>query len=129
MVMIPVTKLRAGATFKDEGVPYQVIKYAHVKMGRGGATVRVTARNLNNWAVEERTFNNGASVEPVDVQKRSMQYLYSDGKNCVFMDNKSFDQIEVNKDILGERVAFLKEGESVDVVVVTWSRTFRDGLS
>lgn len=118
--MIPVSKLRPGTTYGHEGKAYQVIEYKHTKMGRGGATIRVKSRNLQNGAIEEKTFDSGNSVESVDTQKRQLQYLYSDGSNCVFMDNASFEQIEVPTSLLGERSSFLKEGQEVNLLFLNF---------
>lgn len=116
--MIPVTDLRKGTTFQIDGKPYKVLEYNHIKIGRGGATIRVTVRNLQSGAVEEKTYNNGASVEPISTTKRSLQYLY-EADNAVFMDPKTYEQIEVSIDVVGKELAFLKEGENTEVMF--WS--------
>lgn len=118
--MIPVTDLRNGTTFKQDGTPFVVLKYAHIKMGRGSATIRVTVRNMRTSSVEEKTFNSGGTVEPIVTTKRQLQYLYTDSSNTVFMDPKTFEQMEVAKNILGERAHFLREGQVVDVLF--WSQ-------
>lgn len=117
--MIPVTELRSGATFEISGTPYQVTKYEHVKVGRGNATIRITGRNLKTGGVEEKTFNSGATVEPILTRKRQLQYLYEDGTDIFFMDPKTFEQVEVGKKVLGEAVSFLQEGQNVNVLF--WS--------
>lgn len=114
--MINVTDLRAGTTFQMNGVPYVVIKYTHTKMGRGTANVRVEARNLKTGAVEEKTFMSGARVDAALTVKRPMQYLYSDGKNAVFMNSSTFEQVEIAKTIVGQEIKFLKEGQTVDIL-------------
>ncbi|MBI4033269.1 MAG: elongation factor P [Candidatus Blackburnbacteria bacterium] len=119
--MIPVTELRAGATFEISGTPYQVTKYEHVKVGRGNATIRITARNLKTGGSEQMSFNSGATVEPILTTKRQLQYLYSaahhaDSANVVFMDPKTYEQVEVGKRVLGDAVLFLQEGQSVNVL-------------
>lgn len=111
-----VTELRAGMTFQIDGAPYVVLKYTHTKLGRGGATIRISARNLKTGTIEEKTFNSGASVEATSTQKRKLQYLYQDTDNAVFMDPKTYEQVEVDKKVLGEQTAFLKEGQEVDVL-------------
>src|SRR5687768_12086330 len=113
--MIPVTDLRKGATFQINGVPYVVIEYNHIKMGRGGATIRVTVRNLETGAVEERTFNNGSSVDRINTIKRKLQYLYSSDA-AFFMDPQTYEQVEVSLKVLGTDLAYLKEGQAVDVM-------------
>ena len=93
--MIASTSLRAGVTFLANDKPYRVIKYLLVKQGRGGATVRVTVRNLESGGVEEKTYSSNVKVEDISTQKRQLQYLYSDGSNVMFMDPRSYDQVEV----------------------------------
>lgn len=113
--MIPVTDLRKGTTFEQGNQPFKVLEYNHIKMGRGGATIRVSVRNLQSGTVEEKTYNNGASVFSINTVKRRLQYLYG-ADNAVFMDPKTYEQIEISRDVLGREMAFLKEGENVDVL-------------
>ena len=116
--MIPVTDLRKGATFEINGVPYIVLEYNHIKMGRGGATIRITTRNLESGAVEEKTFNNGGTVSGISTRKRKLQYLYS-ADSAAFMDPQSFEQIEIPLKVLGTDIQYLKEGSTADVLF--WS--------
>lgn len=113
--MIPVTDLRKGTTFAIDGQPYKVLEYNHIKMGRGGATIRISARNLLTAGVEVKTFNSGATVEPIITLKKRLQYLYQDGANAVFMDPKNYEQVEIKKDSINEELKFLKEGQEVDI--------------
>lgn len=114
--MLSATQLRNGKTFQIEGTPYQVLKYEHIKLGRGGATVRISSRNLRSGRVEERTFSTGMSVEDILTTKRRLQYLYNGGDNVVFMDPKNYEQVEFKKSVLGDQLAFLKEGQEADVL-------------
>jgi elongation factor P len=114
--MIPVTDLRKGTTFEQNGVPYIVLEYSHIKMGRGGATIRITTRNLETGAVEEKTFNNGGSVSPITTRKRALQYLYLGDGAAAFMDPMTYEQIEIPQKVLGNDLAYLKEGQKVDVL-------------
>lgn len=114
--MIAATDLKAGATFLRLGKPYQVVKYEHIKMGRGGATVRVTVRNLESGGTEEKTFSSDVKVDEVNTYKKKLQFLYKDAVNSVFMDSKTYEQIEIPLSLLGESSAFLIEGEAVDVL-------------
>ena len=115
-IMIKATDLKNGTTFLDNNKPYKVIKYTHVKIGRGGATVRVTARNLESGSVEEKTFSSNVKVEDVQTFKRQLQFLYADGKVVTFMDPKTYEQIEITTDILESELPFVKEGENVTVL-------------
>lgn len=116
--MIAVQDLRSGATFKLDGQPWIVIKYEHIKMGRGSATIRVKVKNLKTGATLEKSFMNSAKVEEINTQKKKMQYLYNDGKNYIFMDAGSYEQVEISKEILGPSAAFLKEG--MDTIILFW---------
>lgn len=98
------------------GKPYQVIKYSLIKMGRGGAVVKVSARNLEKGTVNEISYSSNVTVEEANTSKRKLQYLYKDAISAVFMDPKSFEQIEIALDIIGEQIKFVKEGDSVDVL-------------
>lgn len=114
--MINATDLKNGATFLDKGKPYKVIKYTHVKIGRGGAIVRVSARNLESGSVEEKTFSSNIKVEDVQTLKRQLQFLYNDEHNATFMDPQTYDQVEIPVDILETELPFIKEGETVSVL-------------
>ena len=117
--MLSATELRAGRTFQIDSTPYQVLKYEHIKMGRGGATVRISVRNLRTGGVEEKTFSTSATVEEIATAKRRLQYLYADGNNAVFMDPKNYEQVEVSRKVVGEQLAFLREVQEVDLLF--WS--------
>lgn len=114
--MIVATDLKNGTTFLDSGMPYKVVKYSFIKQGRGGATVRVSARNLETGGLVEKTFDSKNKVDEITTNKRRMQYLYNDGTNASFMDPTSYEQTEVGLDILGDTVLFIKEGSEVDVL-------------
>jgi len=113
--MIPVTELRRGVTFEFGGSPYKVLEYHHIKVGRGGATIRVSVRNLVNGGTEEKTFNNGASVKSINTVKRRLQYLY-EAENAVFMDPKNYEQIEIASSVIKDELPFIKEGENAAVL-------------
>ena len=114
--MIEATNLKNGTTFLSNGNPYKVIKYSHIKVGRGGATVRVTVRNLESGSVEEKTYSANVKVDDIQTQKRRLSYLYNDGAVAQFMDPSSYEQIEVSLKIVGDDIKFIKEGENVDVL-------------
>ena len=114
--MISATDLKNGTTFLSNGKPYQVIKYSLIKMGRGGATVKVTARNLETGSIEEKSFSSNAAVDEVNTYKKKLQYLYKTGNGLIFMDPATYEQAEIPLTVLGDAVIFLKEGEAVDVL-------------
>lgn len=85
-------------------------------MGRGGATVRVNCINLENGANIEHAFSSNLSFEKIELNKKSLQYLYKDNKVVTFMDAETYEQIEVPLAILGDDVYYIKEGEEVNIL-------------
>ena len=114
--MINSTDLKNGTTFLSDEKPYKVIKYSHIKIARGGATVRVTARNLETGSVEDKTYSSNVKVEDISTIKKRLQFLYIDGDDVVFMDPKSYEQVEISTSVVKNELPFIKEGESVDVL-------------
>lgn len=116
MSTINATALRAGTAFLYEGKPFKVIKYSLIKMGRGGATVRVNCINLENGANIEHAFSSNLSFEQINLSKRKLQYLYKDTKSAFFMDSSSFEQIEIPLSIIGSEPLYFQEGEDVNIL-------------
>jgi elongation factor P len=114
--MINSTDLKNGTTFLSYGKPFKVIKYSFIKIGRGGAIVRVTARNLETGGIEEKTYSSNVKVEDFSTTKRKLQYLYNDGKVASFMDPLSYEQVEIPIGTLKSELTYIKEGEIVDIV-------------
>lgn len=115
--MLNVTELRAGTTFKDSQGIWEVVKYSHIKMGRGSANIRVKVKNLKTGATIEKTFTSGQKVEELTLTKKESQYLYGDPSNIVFMDKKNFEQFELPKLVVGDKAKFLKEGDTYEILV------------
>jgi len=114
--MINATELKNGTTFLHYRKPYQVIKYTHIKIGRGGALVKVNVRNLETGSVDNFSFSAELTFDEADTQKRKLQYLYADKLVVVFMDPKTFEQVEIPLAVLGSQIKFAKEGETIDVL-------------
>lgn len=110
------TDLKTGITFSHEGRAYRVVKYNHIKVGRGGANVRVSMRNLESGVLEDKTFQSTAKFDEIRTQKRSLQYLYKDTESASFMDPNTFEQVEIPLTVLGDDILYVKEGESADVL-------------
>jgi elongation factor P len=109
---ITTNDLKNGMTLDlPEGL-FSVVDFQHVKPGKGGAFVRTTLRNARTGAVLERTFRAAERVEQAVIDKREMQYLYREGDEAVFMDARSYDQMHVAPDALGEAAGYLVEGAS-----------------
>lgn len=94
---------------------FTVVEFQHVKPGKGGAFVRTKLKNMRTGAVIERTYRADEKVDQAIVDKREMQFLYRDGVQYVFMDNVSYDQIQVEPSSLGPAANFLKEGDSATI--------------
>lgn len=116
MAMLGVQDIRNGTAFLLDGQPWIGLKYEHIKMGRGSATIKIKMRNLLTGSTIEKAFINSARVEEIEVYRRPMQYLYQNGEGYAFMDPKSYDQIELGKDVVAESSRYLKEGTSVNVL-------------
>lgn len=114
--MISVTKLRSGSTFEMDDVPYRTVEYKHTHLSRGSGTIRLKARDLSTGRLKTLTFKSGDQVQDIDVERRNLQYLYEDGSSLYFMDPRSFEQVEMSKDVAGESAKFLKEGSNVFIL-------------
>lgn len=112
--MFNVNDIKNGMTIKYEGVIYQVIEFQHVKPGKGSAFVKTKLKNLRAGTTQEITFNAGIKMEKADVRKNQLSYLYAAGDNYVFMDNNTYDQIELPSSLLKDESKFLKEGMNVE---------------
>ena len=112
MPTITTNDLKTGMHLEVEGNLVQVVDFQHVKPGKGHAFVRSTLKNARTGAVVDKTFRAGEKVERVNVDRREMQYLYNDGSEYVFMDNATYDQIQVPAATLGSATNYLVEGST-----------------
>lgn len=115
--MIDVNELRKGVTFTMDGKLYKVVEYQHHKPGRGKAYIRTTLRNLRNGKTIDHTFISGDKVEDVYVERRGVQYLYSDGDLYHFMDTETYEQLAMSAGVLGDDAEYLKENMELVVSV------------
>ena len=116
--MISVTDLRAGIVFEERGDYFLVLVYEHIKMGRGGGTIKVRVRNITNGATIEKSFPNGARVQDVSLDRKKVQYLYKEGQVFYFMDNASYEQFELPFGIIGDFAPFIKEGLEITLFAI-----------
>ncbi|ABZ82890.1 translation elongation factor p [Heliomicrobium modesticaldum Ice1] len=117
--MISSNDFRTGSTIELDGDAYVVIEFQHVKPGKGAAFVRTKLKNIKTGSVVERTFRAGEKVPKARLERRQMQYLYSDGDDYTFMDVENFEQITLQRDQIEEQLRFLKE--NMNVHVLTWN--------
>ena len=114
--MITAGDFRNGITFEMDGIVYQIIEFQHVKPGKGAAFVRAKIRNVKSGSIVERTFNPSDKFELARMDKKDMQYLYSDGDLFYFMDVETYDQLPVNRESRGDSLEFVKENEIVQIL-------------
>lgn len=107
--MITTAQFKNGIAIELEGIIYIIVSFQHHKPGKGGAFVRTKLRNLKSGAIVDKTFRAGERVQEVFLEEKRYQYLYRAGETYDFMDLETYEQISINKDILGEAVNFLKE--------------------
>ncbi|MFT4289281.1 elongation factor P [Nocardioides sp.] len=115
--MATTNDLKNGLVLNIDGQLWQVVEFQHVKPGKGPAFVRTKLKNVESGKNVDKTFNAGTKVETATVDRRSYQYLYNDGTNYVFMDTATYDQIEVDPDLVGDAKNYMLENQ--DVIVAT----------
>jgi elongation factor P len=113
--MISSNDLRNGVTVIVDGNLWTVIEFLHVKPGKGSAFVRTRLKNVKTGTTLERTFRAGEKLERATVDNRPMQMLYNDDEGFHFMDQESFENFTMQRDLIGGPADFLKDGMVVDV--------------
>ncbi len=113
---LDTSDFRNGLKIDIGGSPFVITYFQHVKPGKGGAFVRTKIKNLLNGKTVDKTFRAGEKVSEAEVEERTMQYLYNDGESCIFMDSKSYDQIPITDEVIGNNASFLLENAEVDVL-------------
>lgn len=108
--------LKTGKIFKDGGQPFLVVRYEHIKSARGGANVKVKAKNLLTGSVLEKGYLASERVEEADVLRKNAQYLYKEANGFVFMDPTTYEQFTMPVDSLGDQAQFLLEGLEAQIM-------------
>lgn len=114
--MISATDLRKGTKILYREEPHMVLDYQHIKMGRGGAIVRIKVKNLITGSAFEETFRSAEKFENPNLERKDMQYLYADGDLYNFMDQESYEQISLDKENLEDVLDYLKEQEVYSIL-------------
>ncbi len=109
--MISAGDFRNGITIEFDGNVYQIIEFQHVKPGKGAAFVRTKLKNIKSGGVVEKTFRPTEKCPQARIDRKDMQYLYSDGDLFYFMDNESYEQIALNNEAVGDAPKLVKETE------------------
>ncbi len=114
--MITTNDFKTGVTIQSDGNLWQVIEFQHVKPGKGSAFVRSKLRNLRTGAVVDKTWRAGEKVATAHIDKENMAYLYAMGDTCVFMNNETYEQIEIPSKNIEYQLNFIVEGFEVNVM-------------
>jgi elongation factor P len=115
--MATTNDLKNGLVLNLDGQLWTVVEFQHVKPGKGGAFVRTKLKNVLSGKVVDKTFNAGVKVDTATVDKRTMQYLYKDGEDWVFMDTQTYDQLPVSDSTLGDAKNYLLENQEAIVAI------------
>ncbi len=109
MGVIVTNEFRNGARLEVEGEPYVIVEFQHVKPGKGGSFVRTRLKSLKSGSVIDRTFRSGEKFDEPDIEEKTMQFLYAEGNDSIFMDMENYEQLALSKAELGDRLLYLKE--------------------
>ena len=113
--MATTNDLKNGMVLNIEGQLWTVVDFQHVKPGKGPAFVRTKLKNVESGKNVDKTFNAGTKVETANVDKRTMQYLYNDGTDYIFMDGDTYDQISVSPATVGDAARYMLENQDAIV--------------
>ena len=108
--------IRNGAVILHKTKRMKVVEFQHVKPGKGGAFVRTKLKDIQSGKIIDETFNSGHKLEFIRVEAKGMQFLYVDNNSYVFMDNETYDQLNVSSDSIGDGKNFLTAGINVDLL-------------
>lgn len=114
--MIDINEVKIGTIFILNSDPYEVLFREHSKTGRGGAVLRTKIKNLRTGALREETFKGGDKFEEAKISVQKFQFLYQDDKECNFMNNETYEQLVIDKNKIGDKAAYFKEGMDVEIV-------------
>ncbi|MCL1798252.1 MAG: elongation factor P [Eggerthellaceae bacterium] len=95
---------------------WTIVEFQHVKPGKGGAFVRTKLRDVRTGRIVDNTFNSGTKFEQVRLENKTMQYLYNDGSTYYFMDNESYEQVDIAAEVVGGAAQWLKENDDATLL-------------
>jgi elongation factor P len=114
--MISTGELKKGVVIELEGDLWQILDYHHIKMGRGSAQVRIKFRNVRKQSIVEKTFQAGEKFPRATMERRTAQFLFSEGDDYTFMDTETYDQFVITAAQLGDAKDYIKDGLQLDRV-------------
>ena len=115
--MYTVADLKKGLKLTLDGAPYVVIAFEFSKPGKGQALYRTKMRNMITGVILDRTYRSGETFEPARLEERRMQYLYKEDTHYTFMDNQTFEQVQMDEDAVGDAKNFLIDNLEVDILI------------
>ena len=116
--MATTSDIRKGAVIYHKNKRMKVLEFLHVKPGKGPAFVRTKLKDIASGKIIDETFNSGIKLEFLKIEAKEMQFLYNDGDSHVFMDNITYDQLNVMNELVGKAANFLKGGMNVDLSLI-----------
>ena len=114
--MATTAEFRNGLCINHNDEPWKIESFQHVKPGKGPAFVRTKLKDIQSGKVIDQTFNAGVKLEFIRVTSSQFQYLYKDATSYIFMDNQTFNQVEVSELMMQDGHKYIKEGENIDLV-------------
>lgn len=114
--MISTNDFKNGMTILYDNNIYLILEFMHVKPGKGGAFVRTKLKNLRTGTIIDYTFNAGEKVERAMIDKNKMQYIYDSGNFYVFMNNDTYEQVEVDKNLIRNEMNYITEGLEIELI-------------
>jgi len=116
--VISTNQFKNGTHIEVDGKIMRIIEFQHVKPGKGGAFVRTKLRRIEDGSVLDKTFRAGEKFRPVHTESRKMQYLYESGDVVVFMDNRTYDQIEIPAELAVNALRWVQPNDEVEILLV-----------
>ena len=113
--MVSTNDIRPGQSLIIEGTIYLILEYQHVKPGKGKAFVKTKLKNLSDGGVVDKTFRADENVEQAFIDKQSFNYLYKDNNDYVFMNNETYEQINLNEMIIEDKYLYMKENQEITI--------------
>ena len=113
--MVSTNDIRPGQSLIIDGTIYLILEYQHVKPGKGKAFVKTKLKNLSDGGVVDKTFRADENVEQAFIDKQSFNYLYKDNNDYVFMNNETYEQINLNEIIIEDKYLFMKENQEITI--------------
>ena len=115
--MYSISDLKVGTIISYDNQPYVIASAQHIKVARGGANLKTKLKNLITGSTLDKTFSGADKIDEADIERSKANFLYASGSNYTFMDNQSYEQFELDKELIGASAELLKDGQTVDVML------------